>query len=151
MFIIDIIIIKYVLIESIITNTDCCWHYVRTQRKGIITMATAFQINQRTVLFLCKCFGILNLSYILGSDGHLIQNRNIKFYSFLESMQMIVIFIFTYYIQKQYILAEKFGIYKCWIIIISARISEKWIIKYLLYYIIKYAMLKLLVWEIICC
>ncbi|KAF0698084.1 Gustatory receptor, partial [Aphis craccivora] len=91
-------------------------------------MATAFQIYQRPVLFLCECLGILNISYTIGPDGLLTQNTKIKFYSFLELTRIIVIFIYIFNVQKRFVLPEKFEIYKCWIIIITAKISQNWII-----------------------
>ncbi|KAF0713603.1 Gustatory receptor, partial [Aphis craccivora] len=39
------------------------------------------------------------------------------------------IFIITYNIQKHVLLPDKLEIYKCWVIITSAKISEKWILK----------------------
>ncbi|KAF0703014.1 Gustatory receptor, partial [Aphis craccivora] len=97
--------------------------------KRILTMSTVFQITQRPVIFLCKCLGIINISTTSGPDGLLTQNTNITFYSFLELTRIIAIFIITYNVQKHVLLPEKVEIYKCWVIIISAKISEKWIIK----------------------
>jgi len=101
-----------------------------TSRKRILTMSTDLKTTQRPVVFLCKCIGIISFSYTLGPDGLLIQNKNLKLYSFVEFMRLIALLIFTYNVQKRVLIPEKLGIFKFWIIIISARISEKWIVKY---------------------
>jgi hypothetical protein len=83
-------------------------------------------INTKTlkvILYLCKFTGIINMSYVLQSDGLLIQSTE-SVYKCLEISRMIMLIIFTYslYLNINYI--HVMHLFKLWTIIIASRISE---------------------------
>jgi len=79
---------------------------------------------------LCKCLGIINISYNFGSNGLLVRNINSKYYSFFEFTKTVLLVIFTYNIHKKVVFPEYIILYKFWVVIITSKISETWIIKY---------------------
>lgn len=79
---------------------------------------------------LCKCLGIINISYNFGSNGLLVKSTNSTYYSFLEITKAVLLVIFTYNIHKKAIFHEYIIVYKFWVVIITSKISETWIIKY---------------------
>lgn len=98
-------------------------------------MTNVFIETLRPILILCKFLGIINTSYYLESDGLLIQSTNSTYYSFLEFIKTFVLIIFTYNVHKHLIFIEVLCLYKIWIVIITSRISENWIIKYVTFLI----------------
>lgn len=85
----------------------------------------------RPILFLSKIIGLINISYTMEKSGILVKNTHTTYYTFLEFIRMFVLIACTYVFHDpsfpflQIILFMKF-----WTVIISARISEMWMIKY---------------------
>lgn len=81
-----------------------------------------------------KILGLINFCYNMKTEL-LYQNMKLTYYLFLELIRMFVLLICTYYIifklnQDVHFSPIYFHIIKYWSIIIAARISEKWLIKY---------------------
>lgn len=91
-------------------------------------MTYAYKITLRNILYLCKFIGIINMSYILESDGLLIHSTN-TIYKFLEFARMIMFIIFTYFIHINVIFIDKIYLFKFWSVIIASRISEARVIQ----------------------
>jgi len=93
-------------------------------------MSNAFTISLRPILILCKIIGLINISYYFNSNGLLVKNTDSTYYSFIEFTRTVVLMIFSYIIYENLIFSESMILYKCWVIIITSKISETWIIKY---------------------
>jgi len=93
-------------------------------------MSNVFTISLRPILILCKIIGLINISYYFNSNGLLVKNTNSTYYSFIEFTRTVVLMIFTYIIHENLIFPEYMILYKYWVIIITSKISETWIIKY---------------------
>ncbi|XP_060856214.1 uncharacterized protein LOC132933956, partial [Metopolophium dirhodum] len=98
-------------------------------------MTTAFQITFRPILILCKCIGLIHISFTVEPTGFLVQSRTLTFDVFLEIARMVVLLIFTYLYVHQFkqdwFVLQILHIFKFWIIIIAARLSTKWIIRFI--------------------
>ncbi|CAI6356346.1 unnamed protein product [Macrosiphum euphorbiae] len=98
-------------------------------------MTSVFHITLSPVLFLLKCMGILDISYTMESTGLLVKNINSRFPAFLERARMIVLLICTYIYFNQYgpefYILQIINIFKFWSVIIAARLSTIWIIKFI--------------------
>jgi len=87
-----------------------------------------YKTTLRTILYLCKFVGIINISYTIGSDGLLIQSTD-TLYKCLEFIRMIMLIIFTYYVHTNIHFTRKLYLLKLWSTIIASRISEIHVIK----------------------
>lgn len=58
-------------------------------QKTYTKMSTIFKTTLGPILSLGKILGLINISYILESDGLLIKNINSQYYTFLEVSRMI--------------------------------------------------------------
>jgi len=88
-------------------------------------------INTKTlkvIFYLCKFTGIINLSYVLQSDGLLIQSTE-SVYKCLEISRMIMLIIYTYSLFINTSFIHTIQLLKLWTIIIASRISETRLIK----------------------
>ncbi|XP_060853232.1 uncharacterized protein LOC132931052 [Rhopalosiphum padi] len=98
-------------------------------------MATVFHINLRPILFLSKCIGLIDNSYTLEPTGFLVRKINSTFNVFLEIARMIVLLVCTYIyfhqLDPEFHIFQYISIVKFWNIIIAARISTIWIIKFI--------------------
>ncbi|KAL4154208.1 hypothetical protein QTP88_002040 [Uroleucon formosanum] len=98
-------------------------------------MMTVFHITLRPILIVCKCIGLIDISYTLNRTGILVKNITSKCYLFLEISRMIVLLIFTcvYALQfkPHWFVLQWLNILKFWIIIIAAKLSMKWIIRFI--------------------
>jgi len=98
-------------------------------------MTAVFHKILRPILILSKCIGLINISYTVESTGLLVQNTNSAFHGILEMARMIVLFLCTYIyfhqFDPEFHIFQILNIIKLWIIIIAARLSTPWIIKYL--------------------
>lgn len=98
-------------------------------------MTTIFHKTLRPILILSKCVGLIDISYTVKSTGLLVQNINSTFHVILEITRMIVLLLCTYIyfhqFDPEFHLLQIINIIKLWIIIIAARLSTIWIIKYL--------------------
>jgi len=86
-------------------------------------MTNIYKISLKNILNLCKIIGIINMSYILDSDGLIIQSTE-TIYKFLEISRMIMLIIFTYSLYKNDLYFEEMYLFKFWYVIIASRISE---------------------------
>jgi len=86
-------------------------------------MLNVYKITLKKILYLCKCIGILNMSYILEPDGLLVQSTD-TLYKCLEFTRMILLIIFTYYIYSNTYFLQRIYLIKLWCVIISSRIAE---------------------------
>lgn len=95
-------------------------------------MTSTFKPILKPILILAKFLGLINFSYIINSDGLLVQDTYSSYYKFLESTRIFLLLMFTYnYCTiKSHIIVNKINLFKFWITIVAARISERWIIKY---------------------
>jgi len=91
-------------------------------------MKVVYKTTLKTILYLCKFVGIINLSYILELDGILIQSKD-SIYKCLEIARMLILMIFTYSIHKRAYFTQKIFLLKLWAVIIASRISETWVIQ----------------------
>ncbi|XP_022168853.1 uncharacterized protein LOC111032718 [Myzus persicae] len=98
-------------------------------------MATIFHIRLRSILVLSKCMGLIDISYTVGSNGLLVRDVNSMFYVFLEIARMIVLLLCTYIyfhqFDPEFHIFQYISIMKFWIVIIAARVSTIWIIKFI--------------------
>jgi len=88
-----------------------------------LKMTNVYKKTLRNILYLCKFIGIINMSYILETDGLLIQSTDI-IYKCLEFTRMIMLIIFTYYLQINVMFIHKIYLFKIWFVIIASRLSE---------------------------
>lgn len=96
--------------------------------KKAIEMTTIFKKTLRPILIFCKILGIITFSYSLKS-GLLCKNKKL-INVFFEFVRTILLIIYTFHYHKTVALSEHLFILKLWFIIITARLSEKWIIRY---------------------
>ncbi|KAF0734115.1 Gustatory receptor, partial [Aphis craccivora] len=100
------------------------------RKYNIIKMTSVFKITLEPILTLCKIIGLMNISYTLEPTGLLIWNMDSTSYSLLECTRMIVLLILTYFSYKDelyYVIYYR--VVRFWIVIIAARLSERWTIK----------------------
>lgn len=123
---INILVFKYVGLWETIINSFPFSSEIYT-----IKMTTVFKATLKTILILSKFLGLINMSYTLQSTGLLLENSNSMYYSFLEFMRMFILLICTYnvHVMKGHSYIQRFRLIKFWVIIITARMSEIWIIK----------------------
>lgn len=62
-------------------------------------MTTEYEKILRTILYLCKLIGIIDMSYVLQSDGLLIQSTD-SVYRCLEISRMIILVVLSYFLFK---------------------------------------------------
>lgn len=95
-------------------------------------MTSTFKPILKSILILAKFLGLINFSYIINSDGLLVQDTFSSYYKFFESTRIFLLLMFTYnYCNiKSYIIVNQINLFKFWVTIVAARISERWIIKY---------------------
>lgn len=93
-------------------------------------MTTVFMKILKTFLTISKIFGLINFCYTLES-GLLCRHLNSTYYSFLEILRLILFILcsFTIYLGKMHVIT-KCNVIKYWIIIVTARLTEKYMIKY---------------------
>lgn len=94
-------------------------------------MTTIFKVTLMPILMLGKLLGFMHFSYTFKSSEILIQYTNSTYYSFLESTRMCVLLIGTYIAQsKGFFYLQTIDLLKFWIVVITARVSQFWAIKY---------------------
>ncbi|XP_060868243.1 uncharacterized protein LOC132943317 [Metopolophium dirhodum] len=98
-------------------------------------MTTIFHITLRSILIISKCMGLIDISYTLGPAGLFVRDINSTFYVFLEIARMIALVICTYLYFHQFDpdfhIFQYISVFKFWIVIIGARVSTIWIIKFI--------------------
>lgn len=104
----------------------------RNKTNIVENMATVFQTTLKPILIMCKCLGLLDISYTLKSTGSTVhvQKTDSTYHSVLEITRMFVLLIFTYAMRKKgltYI--NIFRIFKFWVFISLARVSQLKMIK----------------------
>jgi len=77
----------------------------------------------RTILYLCKFVGIINITYILQSDRLSIKSTDLM-YKLLEISRIIMLIIVSQFSCKNTDFIHIIQIFKAWIVIIASRISE---------------------------
>jgi len=98
-------------------------------------MSNNFYITIKPILFLIKFVGIINISYTMEEQTKLlVQDPNTVFYEVLEVIRMLILLILTYYyLTSPYqTILKQFYLLTFWKTIIAARISETWMVKYVL-------------------
>lgn len=101
-------------------------------------MTTVFLVTLKSILIVSKCIGLIDVSYTVEPTGLLVRNMNSTFPAVLEILRIIVLLISTYlylhlFYPKIYLL-QVIDTMKFWIIIIAARVSTIWTIRYLSIY-----------------
>jgi len=95
-------------------------------------MTSKFKETLNLFINASKIVGLINYCCVIES-GLLYRNIKLTYQLFLELIRMFVYLIITYHlifnVGLRYIMCH-FNIIKYWAIIIEARISEKWLIKY---------------------
>ncbi|XP_026820152.1 uncharacterized protein LOC113558802 [Rhopalosiphum maidis] len=98
-------------------------------------MTTKFHITLRPILILSKSIGLIDITFTVEPSGLLVHNKNSAFHAVLEITRMIVLLICTFLYLHQFDpeihILQIINTIKFWIIIISARLSTKWIIKFI--------------------
>ncbi|XP_060873952.1 uncharacterized protein LOC132947713 [Metopolophium dirhodum] len=99
-------------------------------------MTTVFHITLRPILILSKCIGLIDISYIVEPTGLLDRNNvNSMIHGLLEIARMIVLitctFIYFYQFDQELHILQIIYVVKFWFIIVAARISTIWIIKFI--------------------
>jgi len=106
--------------------------------KYFIEMTTVFLETLRPILILSKFIGLIDISYTLEPTGLLVRNINSAFAAILEIVRMIVLLLLTYLYWQQFYpenhVLQVIDTIKFWIIIIAARLSTVWTIRYLSIY-----------------
>lgn len=95
-------------------------------------MTSVFKITLKPVLIMAKILGFINMSYTLTSTAGLsFLQPGLAYYGFLEYLRIAVLLIGTYtvHIRGIYYL-QHFDLVKFWSVVITARLSEEWTIKY---------------------
>jgi len=105
---------------------------------------TIFKITFRPILIFNQFLGLINISYTLDpTTGLLLRNtRSTIIYPLLEVARTCVLVACTYmiYTWELFYGLQLVSLLKFWSVIIAARLSEKWIIKYdnmFLYFIVQ--------------
>jgi len=95
-------------------------------------MMSEFKETLNIFITASKIVGLINYCCVMES-GLLYRNIKLTYQLFLELIRMFVYLIISYHIifnvRLNYIICH-FNIFKYWAIVIAARISEKWMIKY---------------------
>lgn len=100
-------------------------------RQRVLEMTTVFKKTLMSILILGKLLGFMNFSYTIKSTEILIQYSNSTYYSFLEFSRTCVLLICAYISQsKGFFYLRTIDLLKFWVVIIAARISQLWTIKY---------------------
>lgn len=86
-------------------------------------MTPVYENILKTILYLCKFIGIINITYILQSDGLLIKSTD-SMYKLLEISRIIMLIILSYFFCKNTDFIHLIQVFKIWIVIIASRISE---------------------------
>lgn len=95
-------------------------------------MTTVFELTTRPILCLSKLIGVIQLSYTFDSTGLLVQDANSDIYFILELIKLFVLIICTYEIIEEEVFLRYITLIKFWVIFVTSRISEVWIIKYVI-------------------
>lgn len=94
-------------------------------------MTSVFNKSLRYILILSKLFGFIDISYTLERAGLLKSNRNSTYYLLLEFSRVAILLICTYiYHIPELEFIQTVLITKFWVIILTTRIAESWIVKY---------------------
>lgn len=111
-----------------IRQVSCRSLFVCTIQK----MTNVFIENLNLFITASKIVGLMNYCYTMES-GLLYRNTKSTYHIFLECIRMFVYLIVSYHLifnmGSNYIIVI-FNVVKYWAIVITARISEKWTIKY---------------------
>jgi len=93
-------------------------------------MTTDFIATFKPVLILGKIFGLINISYTIETSG-LVILKNSSYHVCLELIRTLVLVVSTFivYTAKGMYYAERFRLVKFWVVIITSRLSQIWIIK----------------------
>ncbi|XP_060852808.1 uncharacterized protein LOC132930777 [Rhopalosiphum padi] len=98
-------------------------------------MATVFHTTLRPILILSKCIGLIDNAYTLEPNGLLVRKIDSTYNIFLEIARMVVLLVFTHIyfhqLEPVFHLFQYINIIKFWNIIIAARVSTIWIIKFI--------------------
>ncbi|KAE9536597.1 hypothetical protein AGLY_006999 [Aphis glycines] len=96
-------------------------------------MTSEFKETLNLFLTVSKIVGLINYCCVMES-GLLYRNIKLTYQLFLELIRMFVYLIISYHVifnvRLKYLICH-FNIVKYWAIVIAARISEKWIIKFI--------------------
>jgi len=98
-------------------------------------MTTVFKEALKLFITIKKCVGLLHLSYTM-ENGLLKQDKNKKFNFFIEVIRIILLLICSFHVfwNTQIYYLKLYHIINFWITLITARITEKWIIRYDLFF-----------------
>jgi len=120
-----ILFINYFLFDIL----SCCYYmYIYFLR-----IYTELRITKKMLwrAWIKKKCGLINISYTMEKSGFLVKNTGTTYYMFLELIRMIILITCTFlYHDPSFPLVQIILIMKFWTVVISARISEMWIIKY---------------------
>lgn len=97
--------------------------------KPINEMKTVFIKTLQLFILITKVFGFINVSYTL-KTGLLIRSTN-TMYFYIEVLRVCVLVVFTYIVNNLgpfYV--RKLNIIRFWLLVVIAKITEKWTIKY---------------------
>lgn len=101
-------------------------------RERVDEMTIDFTEMLKPFLAISKISGLMNFCCTLES-GLLFRDMRLTYHLFLEGLRMLIYVICTYHIcynmGLNYIFLQ-FNIIKYWSIVLTARMSEKWIIRY---------------------
>jgi len=93
-------------------------------------MTSDFIATFKPVLILGKIFGLIDISYTFETTGLLILKKS-SCHSCLELIRTLVLVVATFivYNAKEMYYMQRFRLVKFWIVIITSRLSQIWIIK----------------------
>lgn len=94
-------------------------------------MSTVFMETLKPIITISKIFGLIHCCYTF-EICVLYRDMTSTHYIFLEIVRTVLLLIISTYVflNMKYNYILKFNVIKYWALIIAARISEKWIIKY---------------------
>jgi len=96
-------------------------------------MTTIFKTTLRPILIFSQFLGLINTSYTLQPTGLLVWDPQLSVYSLLELVRTCLLLACTYilYRWQLFTFIEILLLLKFWCVIIAARLSEIWIVKYM--------------------
>jgi len=96
-------------------------------------MTTVFKTTLRPILIFSQFLGLINTSYTLQLTGLLVRDPQLSVYSLLELARTCLLLTCTYilYGWERFTFIELILLLKFWFVIIAARLSETWIVKYM--------------------
>lgn len=96
-------------------------------------MTTVFKTTLRPILIFSQFLGLINITYKFQQTGLLVRDPQLSVYSLIELARTCLFLTCTYmfYVWEPFTFIESIILLKFWSVIIAARLSEIWIIKYM--------------------